>query len=67
MKQIVNDYMKAQKWLERYEWEGALESDDNLATICYALQEMEKHEYLEEQRKLLKLPCAVGGYGVLCG
>lgn len=24
------------------------------------------YENLEEQNRLLKLPCAVGGYGVLC-
>lgn len=56
----LSDYQKAQKWLENYEWDLDPDADDNLATICYALQEMEKYEDLEEQGRLLKLPCAVG-------
>ena len=56
----LSDYQKAQKWLERFDWDNDPEADDNLATICYALQEIEKHKDLEEQGMLLKLPCAVG-------
>lgn len=56
----LSDYQKAQKWLEGIDWDNYPAADDNLATICHALQEMEKYKDLEEQRKLLKLPCAVG-------
>lgn len=56
----LSDYQKAQKWLEGYEWDNDRDADDNLATICEALQEIEKYKDLEGQGKLLKLPCTVG-------
>lgn len=56
----LSDYQKAQKWLEGYDWDNDPTADDNLATICEALQEMEMHKDLEKQGKLLKMPCAVG-------
>lgn len=56
----LSDYQKAQKWLEGYEWDNEPDADDNLATICEALQEIEKYKDLEEQGKLLKLPCTAG-------
>lgn len=54
----LSDYQKAQKWLEGYDWDNDPTADDNLATICEALQEMEMYKDLEEQGRLLKLPCA---------
>lgn len=44
----LSDYQKAQKWLEGYDWDNDPTADDNLATICEALQEMERYEELEE-------------------
>lgn len=43
-----SDYIKAQKWLERYEWEHDPEADDNLATICQALQDADRLAEFEE-------------------
>ena len=48
----LSDYQKAQKWMEGIDWDNYPAADDNLATICYALQEMEKYKDLEEQREL---------------
>lgn len=56
----LSEYQKAQKWLESYDWDDKPEADDNLTTICVALQEMEEYEELERQGRLLKLPCKVG-------
>jgi hypothetical protein len=33
---------EAQKWLERFEWDGSEETSEALATICEALQEYPK-------------------------
>ena len=55
-----NDYQVAMKWLESHDWDGDPEADSNLATICYVLQEIGEYENLKEQKRLLKLPCAVG-------
>lgn len=40
----LNDYQKAEKWLERYEFECDQEADGNLATICEALQEIWQYQ-----------------------
>ena len=47
--EILSDYQKAQKWLEGYDWDNDPEANDNLAVICYALQDIEKHMDLEER------------------
>lgn len=62
----LSDYQKAHKWLKSIDWDNLPKSDENLATICEALQEIEKYKDLEEQNKLLRLPCAVGDtvYGI---
>lgn len=57
--EILSEYQKAQKFLEGFEWDDYPDADDHLATICEALQEIKEYKYLEEQGKLLKLPCAV--------
>lgn len=56
----LTEYQKAQKWLETYDWDNDKNADDNLATICEALQEIEKYKDLEEQGLLLRLPCKMG-------
>lgn len=56
----LNDYQKAQKWLETFDWDNCPNADDNLATICEALQDMAKYKALEEQGLLLKPPCSIG-------
>lgn len=56
----LSDYQEAQKWLKGVNWDNYPAADDNLATICYALQETERYKDLEKQGKLLELPCAVG-------
>ena len=56
----LNEYVEAQKFLETLDWDGIPNSDEPLATICDALQEIQKYKYLEEQGLLLRLPCKVG-------
>lgn len=55
----ISDEIKAQKWLESLDWDNIPDADDNLATICEALQYTEKYRDLEEKGLLVKLPCAV--------
>ena len=55
-----NEYMKAQKFLEALDWDSIPDSDEALATICYALQEVQKYKDWEEQGLLKKFPCKVG-------
>lgn len=55
-----NDYQNAQKWLEGYDWDNDPAADDNLATICEALQEMQKYKALEDKGLLLKPKCKPG-------
>lgn len=56
----LTEYQKAQKWLEGFDWDNEPESCDNLATICEALQEMDKIKDKQEQGLLIELPCKVG-------
>lgn len=56
----LNEYVEAQKFLETLDWDGIPNSDEPLATICDALQEIQKYKYLEEQGLLLRKPCKVG-------
>lgn len=45
-----NNYQKAQKWLESYDWDNDQEANDNLATICEALQEIQKYQAIGSVR-----------------
>lgn len=56
----LNEYVEAQKFLETLDWDDIPNSDEPLATICDALQEIQKYKYLEEQGLLLRLPCKAG-------
>ena len=69
----LTEYQKAQKWLEGFDWDNEPESCDNLATICEALQEMDKIKDKQEQGLLIILPVAegtevwcIGSCGELC-
>lgn len=35
-------------------------------SIAQALKKLQEYEDLEEQGRLLKLPCTVGGYSISC-
>lgn len=56
----LNEYVEAQKFLETLDWDDIPNSDEPLATICDALQEIQKYKYLEEQGLSLRLPCKAG-------
>lgn len=56
----ISEYKKAQKWLEGFEWDDNEETSAALATICEALQEVEKCRTSKEQGLLLVLPCPIG-------
>lgn len=45
---------------DRHTFDGIPNSDEPLATICDALQEIQKYKYLEEQGSLLRLPVKPG-------
>lgn len=47
---------EAQKWLEKFEWDGSEETSEALATICEALQEYPKFRAIGtiEEFKALK-------------
>ena len=47
---------EAQKWLEKFEWDGSEETSEALATICEALQEYPKFRAIStiEEFKALK-------------
>jgi len=56
----LTEYQKAQKWLEGFDCDNEPEACDNLATICEALQEMDKIKDKQEQGLLLVLKAKVG-------
>ena len=56
----LNEYVEAQKFLETLDFDNIPNSSEQLATICEALQEIQKYKDLEEQGLLLRLPCKVG-------
>ena len=56
----LNEYVEAQKFLETLDFDNIPNSSEQLATICEALQEIQKYKDLEEQGLLLRLPCNIG-------
>lgn len=60
MMEKLNEYIEAQKFLETLDWDDIPNSCEPLATICDALQEIQKYKDLEEQGLLLRLPCSIG-------
>lgn len=56
----LDEYVEAQKFLETLDWDNIPGSDEPLATICYALQEVQKYKDWEEHGLLKKFPCKVG-------
>ena len=56
----LTEYQKAQKWLEGFDWDNDSDASEHLATICEALQEIDKIKDKQEQGLLFELKVPLG-------